>query len=82
MSQPKWVVSRKGMGDGYISSQPGQVAQTTWNSRAATAAEALEEGALVLGLPANLLKVTAWGEIDWSDSGNITEMDAHGNYKQ
>lgn len=67
--------------DSQFMSRPGRVAQTTWNSRQPTAQLAAEEGAAVLGVNTDQVDVVGWGEIDWSESGDIIEMDAQGNFK-
>ncbi len=81
MSNPKWIVSLK-TGEGHYSSKPGRIAQSMWQSRQPTAALALEEGAEVLGVPTHRCKVTAWGELDWSETpvDGLIKMDKHGNY--
>lgn len=67
---------------GQFTQEPGKGAvQTVWNSRQPTAQLAREEGAAVLGVDENSVDVVSYAELDWSESGNIIEMGADGNFK-
>lgn len=72
----KWIVRRRVGEDSTV--QGGMV---TWNSRLPTAADALEEASIIMGVPESQLEAVAWGEIDWSQSGGVTEMGRDGNFK-
>jgi hypothetical protein len=57
---------------GEDSTQEG--GSVTWNSRQPTAAAAIAEASVIMGVPESQLEAVAWGEIDWSGSGSITEV--------